>query len=185
MPVSTLRAVLVRAAVVVALASGCSPAVGEPAPQAGYGEADVRFSQEMIPHHRQTIALAKLAADRTRNTYVRELGESLAEGEQADIDVMASWLRAWGRAVPEDHGSAHAMPGMLAPEQVAELERSSGQGFDRKWLSVIVDHLEAGVQMAETVQAEGSHAETAELAEEIAATQRARIEEIVGRTAPV
>ncbi len=180
-----LKAVLVRVAAVVALAAGCSPAAGAPAPQAGYTEADVRFSQEMIPHHRQTIALAKLAAERTRDTYVRELGESLAEGEQAEIDLMASWLRVWGRAVPEDHGSAHAMPGMLPPEQVAELARTSGEAFDRKWLPVIVDHLEAGVRMAETVEAEGAHRETAELAEEIAESQQARIDEIVTRKTPV
>jgi uncharacterized protein (DUF305 family) len=179
-----LKVALVRIAALAALAAGCSPAAGEPAAQPGYTEADVRFSQHMIPHHRQTISLAELAADRTTSAYVRDLGRRLAAGEQADIDRMASWLRAWGRAVPEDHGPAHVMPGMLAPEQVAELERGSGAGFDRKWLSVMVDHLESGVQMAETVQSEGAHRPTAELAEDIVTTQRARIEEIVDRTGP-
>ncbi|MFC5820189.1 DUF305 domain-containing protein [Nonomuraea harbinensis] len=177
------RLLIAALALCVPASAACAPATGEPLPaaQAAYGEADIRFSQEMIPHHRQTIQLAGLAEGRADNLYVQDLGGRLIALEQADIDKMASWLREWKRKVPPDDAKvAHSMPGMLSAEQIKVLEGMSGAEFDKSWLTVLSRHLASGTEMAEKVLDQGRHQPTLRLAKEMIKNQRATIAEIAG-----
>ncbi|MFF3442054.1 DUF305 domain-containing protein [Streptosporangium sp. NPDC002721] len=142
-------------------------------------DADVRFSQEMIPHHRQTIQLAGLVEGRSENSYVRDLAAKIKDQESHDIDLMSDWLQMWNVEVPAENDKAvHDMPGMLSATQISSLERRSGAAFDRLWLSVLGKHLNSGVQMAQVVIALGRHRPTIQLAETMIAAQRAQIAEI-------
>lgn len=158
------------------VAAAAAPGGGE---TDGYMEADVQFSERMIPHHRQTIALADLAAGRTSNPYILELSKKLITDEQTDITLMESWLRSWGMPEPPEDAVTHDTPGMLGPTQLAELERRTGAEFDRMWLTALAKQLDSGIQMAEKVRVEGVHGPTAELSKQIIANQRALIDEIV------
>lgn len=183
------RLLIAAMAVCVPFGTACASASGEPVPAAaradtGYGEADLQFSQEMIPHHRQTVQLAELAAARAGSAYVRRLGARLAASEREDIALMESWLRSWRMPVPDDDPEqAHAMPGMISAEQLETLEELSGAEFDRAWLTLLSRHLGNGVEMAETVKAQGTHEPTVKLATELITAQRATIAEIAGRLA--
>ncbi|MGW0595275.1 DUF305 domain-containing protein [Streptosporangium sp. NPDC002607] len=142
-------------------------------------DADVRFSQEMIPHHRQTIQLADLVTGRTQNPYVRDLAAKIRQSESADIDLMSGWLRSWQVEIPaDDDHAAHNMPGMLSATQISSLKRRSGAAFDKLWLSLLGRHLDSGVRTAQVVIALGSHRPTVQLAERLVAEQRAQIGEI-------
>ncbi|MGJ6965817.1 DUF305 domain-containing protein [Streptosporangium sp. G11] len=178
----SLTATLLVSAILVA---GCSSAAVTTTPVQAVGlagdraDADVRFSQEMIPHHRQTIQLADLVDGRTENPYVRGLAAKIKKSESADIDLMSGWLRSWKVEVPaEGDRAVHDMPGMLSATQISSLERRSGAAFDKLWLSVLGKHLNSGVQMAQVVIALGRHRPTTRLAEELVAGQRAQIAEI-------
>ncbi|MEV0594601.1 DUF305 domain-containing protein [Nonomuraea cavernae] len=183
--VSGVRSAVVAMALCVPLLGACAPAGGEPVAAAGVVadvNPDVQFSQEMIPHHRQTIRIAELVADRTTNAYVRRLSEKLIADERADIELMESWLRSWkAQLPPEGADDGHAMPGMISAAQISVLEKQSGAEFDRTWLTLLAKHLDAGVEMAQTVQIMGSHKPTVDLAGELIAGQRATIAEIVKR----
>ncbi|MFG1941514.1 DUF305 domain-containing protein [Nonomuraea sp. NPDC048826] len=178
------RLLIAALALCVPASAACAPATGEPvtaaaAGNASLGEADIRFSQEMIPHHRQTIQLAELAEDRAHNLYVHDLGVRLIAVERADIEKMTAWLRAWKRQVPPDDAkAAHAMPGMLSAEQIEVLKGLSGAEFDKSWLTVLSRHLAAGIEMAESVLEKGTHEPTLRLARETITSQRATIAEI-------
>ncbi|GII57905.1 hypothetical protein Pth03_62940 [Planotetraspora thailandica] len=149
--------------------------------QAG-NDADVRFSQEMIPHHWQAIQIAALASDRGSDPYVRKLAREITENEAADIRVMSGWLRSWGKPVPSgDLGSGHDMPGMISQTQILALEGRSGADFDRLWLTVLAKHLDSGIAMAEKVLGAGTHPGTRDLAKKIVTTQRAEIAQITDR----
>ncbi|MFI6904730.1 DUF305 domain-containing protein [Nonomuraea sp. NPDC050394] len=163
-----------------ALACGCGRAAGAPiASGAGYNTADLAFSQQMIPHHLQTIQVAQLAEKKSGDTYVRRVARELIKKERADIELMSSWLRSWGTAVPSTTPAAgHAMPGMLSPVQITELKRRSGAEFDTLWASLLATHLGSGVRMAETVTARGEHVPTTALARSLIPDQRALIAEL-------
>ncbi|MEU8244647.1 DUF305 domain-containing protein [Nonomuraea sp. NPDC048916] len=178
---------VVAVALCVPVLAACAPAGGEPVAAAGVAaevNPDVQFSQEMIPHHRQTIRIAELVADRTTNAYVRKLGEKLIIDERADIELMESWLRSWQAQVPpEDADYGHAMPGMISAAQISVLEGQSGAEFDRTWLTLLARHLDSGVEMAQAVQTMGTHKPTADLAGKLITEQKATIAEIVKRLA--
>lgn len=169
-----------------AVATGCGaasaePAAGRPAANAqDFGDADVRFSQEMIPHHEQTIELARLAEGRTTDPFILELSAELIRKETEDIALMEGWLREWGAPLPRENPAhqGHNMPGMLTPGEMAAVKKASGPAFNRLWLRSLAKHLDHGIDMAEDVLATGRHGPTTLLAGQIVTNQRQKIEEI-------
>jgi uncharacterized protein (DUF305 family) len=159
---------------------GCGGAAATHIPSgSGYNPADLAFSQQMIPHHLQTIQLAELAEERSDDAYVRQVAAKLKTKERDDIELMSSWLRSWGAAVPSaPPRKGHTMPGMLTPAQLTALERREGEAFDRLWLSALATHLGSGITMAETVRAGGQHKPTAALVDALIAEQSALIAEL-------
>jgi uncharacterized protein (DUF305 family) len=134
-------------------------------------QADVVFSQVMVTHHRQTVQLAEVAAERGDSSYVRELSKKLIAEENKDIDMMASWLQSWEEPVPP------------LPTGTMGAELPKGSAFDRQWLKALSEHLEHGIHMAETVKKAGRHGPTLELANQIIRAQNAELAEIAIRLA--
>lgn len=160
----------------VAGPSGTSPAEGE------HNDADIRFAQEMIPHHRQAVEMAALVPSHSTDPRVIDLAARIQQAQDPEITAMTGWLQAWGAPVPEGtgHSGGHheGMPGMMTDEQMAELEAAQGAEFDRMWLTMMIDHHEGAVQMAQTELAEGSDPQARTMAQEIIDAQQAEIEEM-------
>jgi uncharacterized protein (DUF305 family) len=126
----SLRVWAAAAGIIVASSTGCSaasgsaaygqdPAAAPAADKAGHNDADVRFSQQMIPHHWQAIQIAALASERGSDSYVKTLAKEITEHEAADIRVMSGWLRSWQVEVPSgDIDMGHDMPGMISKTQI-------------------------------------------------------------------
>ena len=72
--------------------------------------ADVSFAKGMIPHHRQAVAMAGLAASRASSPKVTSLAKDIREAQDPEIRTMSGWLRSWGEKVPA--GSPHDMHDM-------------------------------------------------------------------------
>lgn len=121
------------ALVVLALApaaGGCSP--GEPE----HGPGDVAFVQELLPHHREGIALARAAA---RDPRTRVLAEAIIVTQQDEIVRMTGWLASWGVTAPPSAAPAPSPAGdalrALADHQdeaigIAQREQSAGRDPD-------------------------------------------------------
>ncbi|TDC75894.1 DUF305 domain-containing protein [Streptomyces hainanensis] len=144
---------------------------------AEWNDADVAFARGMIPHHRQAVEMAGLAATRAESPEVSALAEQIEAAQAPEIATLTEWLTAWGEDVPaedetEDGGhSEHDMPGMMASEDLAILEQSEGPEFDAAFLRMMIEHHEGAVAMAETERADGAHRPALDLAAEIIATQ--------------
>src|SRR6266508_3729891 len=127
------RVLLAGAAGVVALAlaacgnsdHGSSPgadhgsgatATSAPPSGAAFNDTDVTFAQNMIPHHRQAVQMADLAASRASDPEIKQLAGQIKAAQDPEIKTLTGWLTAWGRPVepPQGHGSGHAMPGMMS-----------------------------------------------------------------------
>lgn len=162
---------------------------------AEFNNADVTFVQGMIPHHRGALAMAQMADGRAEDPRVTELANRIEAAQEPEIETMTGWLEEWGEPLPAetddsmgsmDHGSTDMggmdmegvdMEGMSA-EDMAALEAASGPEFDRMWLEMMGIHHRGAVEMARTEIAEGSNADAVALAEEIADSQAAEIEEM-------
>ncbi|MEV7129520.1 DUF305 domain-containing protein [Streptomyces sp. NPDC093260] len=176
-----------------ATADAATPSTG----RTGHNAQDVTFAQQMIPHHRQAVAMADLAPTRARSQQVKDLAAQIRKAQDPEIATMTGWLQAWGARVPEsdasgtagmpgmDHsghpGSGHsaasmpAMPGMMSDADMSGLEKMSGDVFDRAFLRMMIDHHEGALDMARTEQAKGAYGPATALAKSIAASQSAEI----------
>ena len=118
----------------------------------GYSPADVRFMQDMIPHHHQAMQMAALVKDRTNRPEIVDLAGRIAASQGDEIAFMQKWLRNRGQRIPEPTAHdgmhiTHKMAGMATPEQMAELARTEGAEFDRLFLELMIPHHEGAVTM--------------------------------------
>jgi uncharacterized protein (DUF305 family) len=115
---------------------------------------DVRFVQDMIPHHHQAVEMAALVADRTNRPELLEAAGRIDGSQKDEIEFMQQWLRERGERVPDptahhEMHTDHKMAGMASPEQMAELAASQGTAFDRLFLELMIAHHEGAVEMVE------------------------------------
>ncbi|MEV5766438.1 DUF305 domain-containing protein [Micromonospora sp. NPDC052213] len=169
-----------------------TPATSGPAATASgaaaFGDADAMFAQMMIPHHRQAVEMAELAATRAADPEVKRLAGEIKAAQAPEIATMSGWLSAWGRPVPspgaETPHMEHGMPGMMSDADMKKLAAASGREFDRQFLTMMIAHHEGAVTMARDELARGVNAEAKALAQQIVTTQQAEIDtmqKILGR----
>ncbi len=214
---NTRRRVAVGTAVGAALAltlAGCSsdespsgtttadrPATSSPAdasapgqsPAAKHNDADVEFTTEMIPHHRQAVMMADLVEGRTQNRELITLADTIEDAQDDEIDQMTARLKSWGVPVAghmdddghmDDGDMGHGnmghgdMQGMMSAEQMAALRQASGGEFDRLWLEGMIRHHEGAIAMADEVLAKGTDPATRALATQVTTTQQAEIDQM-------
>ena len=125
-----------------------------------YSDADVNFMQGMIPHHAQAVLIAGWAASHGARPEIRVLCERMVIAQRDEIDWMRNWLRDRGEVVPPANATHHRMkmngvehdmlmPGMLSPEQLAELDKARGPEWDRLFLTFMIRHHEGAIKMVE------------------------------------
>lgn len=142
--------------------------------------ADVMFAQMMIPHHEQAVVMSDLAVDRAQDPLLLGLAEEIKGAQAPEIELMDSWLKAWGfeRISGDDamaaHGD-HGMAGMLTDQQLQELADARGAEFDRLFAEFMIEHHQGAVLMAQDVLLDGADPAVAALAREIIVTQEREI----------
>jgi len=119
-----------------------------------YSPDDVRFMQDMIPHHNQAVQMAALVKDRTNSPEVADIAGRIDASQADEIEFMQGWLAERGETVPEPTAHhamhmAHEMAGMATPEQMAELADAEGVDFDRLFLSLMIEHHKGALTMVE------------------------------------
>jgi uncharacterized protein (DUF305 family) len=113
-----------------------------------YTEADVHFMQGMIAHHGQAIHMSRLAMERGATPRVLRLATKIDQSQIAEIQQMQDWLRANNQVAPDSASwRTISMPGMLTAEQLAELNTAKGTDFDRKFLTLMIQHHEGALKM--------------------------------------
>lgn len=156
-------------------------------PEAMHNQADVEFAQQMIPHHQQAVEMSELAADSAGSPKVRALAEEIKAAQGPEIEKLTGWLQEWDEDVPSnmsgmdhdmegmDHGT---MSGMMSPQQMDKLAKLKGKQFDRAFLTMMIEHHQGAVDMAETEAEQGKYDAALEMAEQIEKTQRAEIKQM-------
>jgi uncharacterized protein (DUF305 family) len=123
-----------------------------------YTAADIHFMSGMISHHAQAIKMAKWAPTHGASPAVVRLSERIGTSQADEIVFMQSWLRDRRQPVPEpdpagmkmkmgDSEHVMLMPGMLTPEQMAQLDSARGKEFDKLFLTFMIKHHEGAITM--------------------------------------
>jgi uncharacterized protein (DUF305 family) len=169
---------LVVAVVLTACNQGGSGQGGAPA-TAAPNDADVTFTQNMIPHHQQAIEMAKLVDTHAKRQELRTLADRIVTGQGQEVTLMQGWLRDWGKpATPAgmDHGDMH-MPGMMSETDVRQLRLTRSTDFDLMFLDMMTAHHQGAIEMANTELRDGSLPEVKQLAQQIIDAQQAEIDQ--------
>ena len=119
-----------------------------------YTPDDVRFMQDMIPHHHQALVMSRWAPDRTNNPEILDLAGRINSSQADEIKFMQKWLAERGEAVPDPtaHHAMHThhdMAGMATPEQMAQLEAATATEFDRLFLQLMIPHHDGAIKMVD------------------------------------
>jgi uncharacterized protein (DUF305 family) len=180
---------MIAMALVAALAlAGCGDAqdnTGSPggSTKSSFNDADVTFAQSMIPHHQQAVVMAKMAGSHASSSDVKSLADQIKAAQGPEIATMTSWLKSWGKDVPSgtDMGGMNHdmggddMPGMMGQSEMNDLDTATGTGFDRMFLTMMIEHHTGALEMAKTEQADGKDPDAVTLAKKIEADQTAEI----------
>jgi uncharacterized protein (DUF305 family) len=124
---------------------------------------DVEFMTGMIAHHAQALVMARMIPTHTTNGPLQVLAGRILVGQNDEIAIMQNWLANNGQPVPQpdttaamshampgmDHGHHAMMPGMLTPEQMAELDAARGDEFDRLFLTFMIQHHRGAITMVD------------------------------------
>jgi uncharacterized protein (DUF305 family) len=150
--------------------------------EAAPSDADVTFTQNMIPHHQQAIEMAKLVDSHTDRPELHKLADSIAASQSREITQMEAWLRSWGKPAtpPEGHGG-HGdaeMPGMMSETDMSQLMEVTGTEFDLAFVEMMAAHHQGAVDMANTELKDGSRPEVTRLAQQIIDTQEDEIDQL-------
>ena len=167
----------------------------DPATQAAHNQADVMFSQHMIPHHQQAIEMSDMVlAKENIDERVVTLAEQIKAAQGPEINQMRGWLQQWG--VPEMPMSGTGMPGhgghgmgpdgsmmpgmpmagMMSPADMAALQNARGVDATRLFLEQMIRHHEGAITMARTEIDNGQYPETVDLARTISVDQQREID---------
>ena len=121
-----------------------------------YSAADVKFMQDMIPHHHQALEMAALVGKRTNSPALIDAAKRIEASQRDEIAFMQQWLAARGETVPDPQAHAgmhasHQMAGMASPAQMAELAKAGSTDFDRMFLQLMIRHHAGALKMVETL----------------------------------
>src|SRR5256884_8605820 len=121
-----------------------------------YTAADVRFMAGMIGHHAQAVLMAGWAPSHGASPAVRVLCERIVVAQNDEIAFVQRWLREHNELVPPADPRGHVMPGMdhpmlmpgmLTPDQMAQLDAARGPDFDRRFLRFMIQHHRGAITM--------------------------------------
>jgi len=141
-----------------------SSSEGPPAARgtAPYSPADVEFLSGMIGHHAQAIQMAGWAPTHGASASLRSLCERIVVAQSDEIAFSQRWLREHGEYVPPADPRGHIMqgmdqpmlmPGMLTPDQMAQLDAARGPEFDRLFLTFMIQHHQGAIKMVQQLLA--------------------------------
>ena len=161
-------------------------AVASAAPMPGaphFNTADLQFTQSMIPHHRQAVAMADIALDPTvaASAKVVDLAKRIERTQGPELEMMSGWLTSWGQ--PMQMGAAMSqstpmMDGMMTDVEMSSLRTVKGADFDTLWMQLMIRHHTGAIALAQAIKNSGSNADVLAMAEQVIAAQQSEITEM-------
>src|SRR5467141_4008195 len=158
---SVVLALATLSASLVSTGQGQAPASA----RRNYTEADVHFLAGMIGHHAQAIQMARWAPSHGASPSIRVLCDRIVVAQNDEIVFAQRWLREHGEYVPPADPRGHIMqgmdhpmlmPGMLTPEQMAQLDSARGPEFDRLFLTFMIQHHKGAITMVNQLFGQGA-----------------------------
>ena len=139
-------------------------------------EFEQSFLQQMIQHHRSGVEMAKLVADHTQRTELKQFAEKMASAQEQEIGQMTKWLMDWYKASPKEVANEKADKEMKM--HMSMLQAKKDADFEKAFLEMMPKHHHMAVEMAEQAEKKSAHPELKEFATKIAKDQQNEIKQM-------
>lgn len=147
-----------------------------PDASADHNQADIAFSQMMIPHHAQAVEMSDMIlAKPDMPADVTALATKIKDAQAPEIELMTGWLEGWNVPTMMSDHSGHGMGGMVDSQGMEKLKAAQGTEAVRLFLEHMIGHHEGAVDMAQQEIGAGKHPESIQLARDIISAQEAEI----------
>lgn len=166
--------------------------------------ADAGFARDMQVHHNQAVEMSMIVRDNATDETLRAIAYDIALTQQQQAGQMYAWLEEWnlsqstsrprmewmaagsGEHAGMDMASGNdgaasmlgpdgLMPGMATEDQLDELRAARGKDAERLYLTLMISHHTAGVEMAEAGAELAETDQVRSLATKIQSGQQAEI----------
>ncbi|MGZ0711947.1 DUF305 domain-containing protein (plasmid) [Coraliomargarita sp. W4R53] len=150
-----------------------------------FNAADSMFAMMMIPHHEQAVEMSDMVlAKDDIDPRVQELAAQIKDAQAPEIELMQSWLTAWGMPDAGDMGDMGGMDGMdgmgsgdgmMSGDDMSALETADGSAAAQLFLQQMIVHHDGAIDMAQAEIDAGMNPDAVALAEAIIDAQTAEI----------
>lgn len=208
--VTLIIALLVTAVIVGAAAFSVGRLSTLADPRPGNTSAEAGFSRDMQTHHNQGVELSLVIRDRTEDEAVRRLAYDITVTQGQQSGQMYAWLVLWdlsqagsepsmtwmtrpapteagsseGSGDDHSHATAHVagepMPGLATSAEISALTAASGVPAERAFLSLMIDHHQGAVDMAEAVLERSDNSAVRQFATAVVLSQESEITLMTG-----
>ena len=125
---------------------------------APFNEADVTFTQLMIPQFQQAVTMADLALVHATDPQLRQLAAQIKAAQQPQMQTFLGWLTTWGKE-PMGHEVDHTtVPGRITSDDFVKLMAAKGVAFDRLFAQLMTMHHNGALKIARDELAHGTNA---------------------------
>lgn len=160
-----------------------------------HNDADVMFTQGMIPHHQQAIEMSDMVLNKQGiDPEIVSLANQIKDAQGPEIEQMQGWLADWGASstpapsssMPEhemgDMPGMGDMPdhGMMSEADMADLQNAQGAAAGRLFLTQMIEHHEGAITMAQNEIDNGAFPAAVDMARSIASSQQQEIATMQG-----
>jgi len=137
---------------------------------------DLRFLDEMIPHHEMAIMMVQMMISQSNHPELRDLGQRIITGQQQQIDQMLAWRQQWyANTMPIYGMMGNGMSGGMTGGAMMQ-----GDVADRMFLEMMIPHHQRAIAMSNDALTNAQYPELHGLAKDIIAVQSSEIAEMRG-----
>lgn len=131
---------------------------------------DRMFIANMIAHHQGAIDMANLALTNAKHQEIKDLASNIIKTQTKEITDLESWQKAWGYPISngmmmEDHSAMGMMVDMA--DMSNKLKALTSDEFDKAFLSLMIEHHQSAINMADPGRLNALHDEVKALANAI------------------
>lgn len=136
---------------------------------------DIQFLDSMIAHHKQGVEMAEMAMTKSQNARIRTKAETTADKQQSEIAKM----QVIRNEVQEDAPLAINMnlDGMKSLN-LKSLELKSARNFDDQFLTMSIEHDEAGLVMSKSAARRATNLKVQDIARNLSDSQSGELSEL-------
>ena len=131
--------------------------------------SESQFLTVMIPHHEEAVMSAKIIVEKSPNTHLKKLAETIISDQTKEITMMKGWLKTDYPSVQLTQTKSSMMP---------DLKNLSGDALDKAFLSGMIAHHQSAISEAKELLDITQKAELTTLANNIITSQAAQIKEL-------